>query len=167
MKKLLSIALLAGLLLIPQMGWAADAKISALTAKAVPDGADSVAIVNSADATKTYKTTIRGVTAQKLATVASSATPTPNADTTDFYTVTALAEAATFGAPTGTPVQGQRLTIRIKDDGTARALGWNAIFVPVGVVKPSTTVISKLLYVFCIYNATSSQWDMLGVSQEQ
>jgi hypothetical protein len=104
-----------------------------------------------------------------VASAASSATPTPAvgaAGADILYILTALAEAATFGAPTGTPAQGQKLTIRIKDNATARALSWNAIYKPIGVVLPTTTVISKLLYVTAIYNSTSSQWDVVGVSQE-
>lgn len=97
---------------------------------------------------------------------ASSATPTPNADTDDMYILTALAAGATFGAPTGTPVQGQRLLIRIKDNATARTLAWNAIYRAVGVTLPTTTVISKTLYVLAVYNSTDTKWDVVGVNQE-
>ncbi len=101
----------------------------------------------------------------RLDTVASSATPTPNGDTTDFYYITALAEAATFGAPTGTPVEGQRLLIRIKDNATARALAWNAIYrAGTDVVLPTTTVISKTMYCNFIYNAADTKWDFTGTA---
>lgn len=100
------------------------------------------------------------------ASTASSSTPTPNADTDEVYILTALAAGAVFGAPTGTPVDGQPLMIRIKDNGTARTLGWNAAYRAVGVTLPTTTVISKTLYVGCIYNVADSKWDVLGVSQE-
>ena len=98
--------------------------------------------------------------------IASSATPTPNSDTTTYYTITALAAGATFGAPTGSPVNGQRLFIRIKDNGTARTLAWNAAYRAIGIVLPTTTVISKTLYVGCVYNSTDSKWDVLAVAQE-
>lgn len=100
------------------------------------------------------------------ATEASNATPTPNADTTDIHTITAQAAAAAFAAPSGTPTQGQSMMIRIKDNGTARALSWNAIYRAVGIVLPTTTVISKTLYVGMIYNSTDTKWDVLGVAQE-
>lgn len=98
----------------------------------------------------------------------SSATPTPNADTTDAYELTALAEAAAFGAPTGTPVNFQKLLIRIKDNGTARALTWNAAFVAGGTALPTTTVISKILTVGFIYNTANSlnKWQCVGSQQE-
>lgn len=98
-------------------------------------------------------------------TTTSSATPTPNVDTTDLYTITALAAAATFGAPTGTPSQGQKLTIRMKDNGTARALTWNAIYrAGTDVALPTTTVLSKTLYCGFMYNSTDTKWDLLAVT---
>ncbi len=99
----------------------------------------------------------------RISTVADSATPTPNGDTTDQYTVTALAQAAAFGVPTGTPVDGQKLTIRIKDNATARALSWNAIYrAGTDIALPTTTVISKTMYVGFIYNSADSKWDLVA-----
>lgn len=98
--------------------------------------------------------------------IESSATPTPNADITDEYVITALGEAAEFAAPTGTPVQGQAMIIRIKDDDTARALSFNAIYRAIGVTLPTTTVLGKTLYIAMIYNATDTLWDVLAVAQE-
>lgn len=102
----------------------------------------------------------------RVASSASSATPTPNADTTDQYNLTALAAAATFGAPTGTPVDGQNLVIRIKDNGTARTLAWNAAYRVIGTTLPTTTVVSKTVYVGCRYNSADSVWDILAVGQQ-
>jgi hypothetical protein len=102
----------------------------------------------------------------RVGTTADSATPTPNADTDDMYTVTALAQSATFGAPTGTPLNGQKLIIRIKDNATAHVLAWNAIYRAVGVTLPLTTVLSKTHYVGCIYNTAATKWDVLAVGVE-
>jgi hypothetical protein len=103
------------------------------------------------------------------ATVASASTITPTSDTTNQYTVTALAAAATIAIPTGTPDDGQRLTIRIKDNGTARALTWTTSaggYRIVGTTLPTTTVVSKVLYVGCIYNSQDSFWDVIAVAQQ-
>jgi len=89
----------------------------------------------------------------------SSATPTPDADTYDTYELTALAEAATFGAPTGTPVNGQKLMIRILDNGTARGLTWNSIYAARGAALPSTTVQSKVHHIGFIYSSNKTKWD--------
>jgi len=99
----------------------------------------------------------------RVSTTASSATPTPNADADDEYTVTALAAAATFGAPTGTPTEGQVLLVRIKDDGTARALLFNSIYrFSTDLAAPTTTVINKTLYMIFVYNNTDSKWDCIN-----
>lgn len=47
----------------------------------------------------------------------------------------------------GTPTDFQKLLIRIKDNGTARAITWGASFEAKGVALPTTTVISKVLTV--------------------
>lgn len=101
---------------------------------------------------------------KRISTVADSATPTPNADTDDIYTVTALAQAATFGAPTGTPTNGQPLLIRVEDNGTARALGFNAIYrFSTDIPAPTTTVLGKTMYAGFIYNTTDSKWDCVAL----
>ena len=102
----------------------------------------------------------------RVVTITTSVTPTPNGDTTDQYEITALASSATFGAPTGTPYAGQKLTIRITDNGTGQTLAWNAIYRPIGVVLPPETVANKTIYAGCIYNATVTKWDVVAVSQE-
>lgn len=101
-----------------------------------------------------------------VTTEATNATPTPNVDNCDIHTITALAATATFGTPAGTPYDGQKLIIRIKDNGTARTLAWNAIYRAIGVTLPLTTVISKTLYVGFIFNNTDTKWDCLAVSLE-
>lgn len=102
----------------------------------------------------------------RVTTTSSSSTPTPDSDASDMYTVTALAAGATFGAPTGTPVQGQKLIIRVKDNGTARTLAYNAIYRAIGITLPTTTVISKTIYLGCIYNSTDTKWDVIAVAHE-
>jgi len=102
----------------------------------------------------------------RITNVASSATPTPDVSTTDQYNLTALAAAAAFAVPAGTPLDGQKLIIRIKDNGTARALTYNAIYRAVGVTLPTTTVISKTTYLGLIYNVVIPSWDVVAVATE-
>jgi hypothetical protein len=132
--------------------------VSAVTTVTAPAG-------TVVGATDTQTLTNKRVT-PRITTVTSSATPTPNGDTSDMFTVTAQAATATFAAPTGTPTDGQSLIIRIKDDGTARLLNWNAIYRAIGVTLPTTTVISKTLYIGFKYNAADTRWDALAVAQE-
>ena len=56
--------------------------------------------------------------------------------------------------------------IRIKDNGTARTLAYNAIYRAIGITLPTTTVISKTLYIACIYNAADTKWDAIATAQE-
>lgn len=100
--------------------------------------------------------------------LASNATLTPVAGVVgnDLCVVTALATNMTIAAPTGTPVQGEPLIIRIKDNGVARTLTWNAIYRIIGVTLPTATVVGKLLYVGFMYNSEDAKWDCILVRQE-
>lgn len=99
---------------------------------------------------------------------ASNATPTPVAlGKHSRYHLTALAAGAVFAAPSGTVMDGDAIVIRIKDNGTARTLGWNAIYRDgFGATLPTTTVPNKTVYVGLNYNATDTKWDVIAVSQE-
>jgi len=124
-------------------------------------GAFAEAVVLAAAQTLTNKRITK-----RVDTIASSATPTPAGDTTDIFTVTALAEAAEFAAPTGTPTNGQTLIIRILDNGTARALTWNAIYRGIVAALPDTTVADKTLYMGFSYNLADTKYDLLAVADE-
>jgi hypothetical protein len=88
----------------------------------------------------------------------------------DQQAITALANALTINADSGSPVDGQKTTFRIKDNGTGRALTWTTgsakSFRAIGVTLPTTTVANKTVYVGCIYNAADSRWDVVSVAQE-
>ena len=103
---------------------------------------------------------------QRVNTTADAATITPSGDDSDMYTVTALAQAATIAAPSGTPTNGQKLILRFLDNGSGRALTWNSIYVAIGVTLPTTTVASKYTYVGLIYNSASSKWDAVAVQTQ-
>ena len=98
---------------------------------------------------------------------ASNTTPDPDADDYDMYILTALAGNATFSAPSGTPSQGQKLLIRIKDNGTIRTLGWNAIYRAMGVDLPTTTTASKTMYIGFVYNSTDTKWDCVAFVEQE
>lgn len=143
---------------------------------------DATTIVPLSEAQTGTATLLRGWTAQRVkqaivalapsvtnvreTTITSSSTPTPPADTTDIYTITALAVGATIGAPTSataTLLQGQALVIRIKDNGTAQTLAWNAIYRAGTNVLPTTTIVGKTHYIGLFYNVTDTKWDVIGV----
>lgn len=84
----------------------------------------------------------------------------PNSDTTDMATVTELSQASTISAPTGTPVDGQELTLRIKST-TLRVLTFNGIFrATAGLALPAAnTGGGKTDYLRFVYNSADSKWD--------
>ena len=88
---------------------------------------------------------------------------TPDISSYDQYNWTALASNFTFNAPTGTPVNGNKLMFRITPSGTP-TLTWNATYTPIGVTLPTTTTSGKTVYVGCIYNADLTRWEVVAVS---
>jgi hypothetical protein len=101
----------------------------------------------------------------RVQTVASSATVTP-VSTNDLVTITAQAVGLTLANPTGTFVEGQALMIRIKDNGTARTIAFDTNYRAIGITLPTTTVISKTMYLGIIYNSTDAKWDIVGLNQQ-
>jgi len=101
----------------------------------------------------------------RLQTVTSSATVTPTS-LNDLVTITAQAAGLTIANPTGTMTEGQALMIRIKDNGTARTIAFGTNYRALGVTLPTTTVISKTMYLGCIWNATDTKFDIVGLNQE-
>lgn len=94
----------------------------------------------------------------------STATLTPTASAR-LWGLNAQAAALVVAAPTGTPLPGQQLLFRIKDNGTARTISWNAAYRAVGVTLPTTTVANKTLYVGAVWNSNELVWDVLAVGQ--
>jgi hypothetical protein len=94
----------------------------------------------------------------RVVSVASSAAPNPAAGLTDVYYVTAASVAMTVAVPPGTPVDGQLLDIQYKDNGTARTIAHNAIFISGPGTMLTTTVVAKTVREVFQYNATTLKW---------
>lgn len=114
-------------------------------------------------------TTFSGSVQPRIVSIASSSSITPNSSTTDQYNVTALATNATINAPSGTPVDGQKLVIRVKDNGVARTLSWantSGAYREVGSTLPTTTAAntSVVYYIGCMYNSQDTYWDVVAVT---
>ena len=102
----------------------------------------------------------------RVSTSSSTASITPDIQANDQYNVTALATSLTINAPTGTPVDGNKLLFRILDNGTPQSLSWNATYTAIGTALPSTTTANKTTYVGCIYNANNTRWDVIAVTTQ-
>lgn len=102
----------------------------------------------------------------RVSTAASAASITPDISSFDQYNLTAQAVNLTINAPTGTPVDGNKLIIRILDNGTSRTLTWNATYTVIGVTLPTATIANKMTYVGCIYNAANTRWDVIAIATQ-
>lgn len=104
----------------------------------------------------------------RVTSITSSATPTINTDDCDAVTITAQAAAITSMTTnlSGTPNNFDKLIIRIKDDGSARAITWGASFEAKGIALPTTTITGKVLTVGLIYDSVTSKWGCVAVAQE-
>lgn len=87
-------------------------------------------------------------------------------DTYDAYEVYGLTQAITIkNHATSTPVNNKSLFIKIKDDGTPRAITFESNYRAIQTL-PTTTTASKWLYIGFIWNQTDSKFDCIATSVE-
>jgi hypothetical protein len=105
----------------------------------------------------------QGTLTRRATSVNAVTSVTPNSATTELQIITGLTGTVTINAPTGTPVDGQVLLFRIKDNGTSRSVVWNSIYraspeLPI----LGNTVANKTTYLGFVYNSTDTKWDLLS-----
>jgi hypothetical protein len=142
----------------------ADKTTSALTAASTLDGTELVHVVQGGNSRKATTRALAQL-APAIQSVTSSATVTPTFSN-DQVNITAQAAGLTLANPTGTAVDGWGIVIRIKDNGTARSILYGTQYRAIGVTLPTTTVISKTLYLAMIFNNADTKWDVVAVAQE-
>ncbi len=137
-------------------------------------GSEQLAAVQSGSSVRVTATQIAALSPTvgripSVQAITTATTITPSCAAVDQYEVTALASPATVAIPTGTPVDGQKLMLRFKDNGTGRALTWTTTAggyrVKAGATLPSSTTASTAVYIGCIYNSQDNYWDVLAVGQ--
>ncbi len=97
---------------------------------------------------------------------ASSATPTPNVDDVDVWVMTGATAAFEWQVPAGSPTDRQRLRLWAKDDGTTRAITYNAIYRAIGVTLPTATTANKWILWELEYDQTATKWNVINVREE-
>jgi len=96
-------------------------------------------------------------------TTASTSTFTPDVNIGDTFTITAQTSSLILANPIGTPVEGQKIIIRIKDNGTARALITGSQYrASTDLAFPLSSSLNKTLYLGLIYNSTDTKWDLIA-----
>lgn len=145
-----------------ELGHASDTTIARVSAGVVSVEGVTVPTISS-----TSTLTNKWVQA-RVGSTTSSATPTINTDTVDYYRLTAQAAAITSFTSnlSGTPVAGQKLTIEVLDDGTARAITWGTSFVSGPATLPTTTTVNKILYVGFFWSVARSKWICVATGSE-
>lgn len=101
----------------------------------------------------------------------STLSPTPNADTTDVYALTLQSGTAAFQATSGTPVEGQKLIIKIRGTGPTQNITWTGGtggYTAGGVALPTTTNSFKVITVGFIYDTSNSinRWMCVAVATQ-
>jgi len=101
----------------------------------------------------------------KVIPLTDEATISVDASEGNLYTVT-LGGSRTLGAPTN-PLAGQRITFRIKQDGTgSRVITYNAIYrFPTGEPVLQTEA-GAVDYITFQYNETDNKWDFIGQNSD-
>jgi hypothetical protein len=109
--------------------------------------------------------TLNGVKSPNVQSATSSATVTPTFSN-DLVKITAQAAGLTLANWSGTAVPGWGMGIRLKDNGTSQSIAYGTKYRAIGVTLPTTTTISKTLYLGCIYNSDDDKIDVVAVAQE-
>lgn len=144
------------------------------TGVTIPAGSAEIVAWNGSDFVKAYSDYVTTSTAQTLTnkdivkrvvTIASASSITPNANTTDIL-VQANTESVgtlTINAPTGSPVNGQSLVIRLSST-SVQTFSWNAIYQgSTDLALPTaTSSSSKFDYLGFIYNSSTTKWQLLA-----
>ena len=96
-----------------------------------------------------------------------AATIAIDASTGNIFTVT-LAGNRTLGAPTGSPVNGQLMEVRVRQDATgSRTLAYNAIYrFSTDLPSPTlTTTAAKTDYLLFQYHSSDVKWDLIAINK--
>jgi hypothetical protein len=148
-------------------------EITPLTAKADPHDDDVLIIEDSQDSNNKKSITIGDLPNYRASSLLTASTLTIDVGLYTQFSLRNISDTTvTIAAPMDdgsalTPDHdGQKLTIRLRDNGTSRTLVWNAIFRSIGVTLPTSTTSLKTIYIGCIYNGSSAKWDVVAVAEE-
>lgn len=131
-------------------------------------GGVSVGTTLSVSGTSTLAGTVHnGRVVHAVQTMASGATLTPDAATYNIAECASLATNTTLAAPSGTPVNGQVMVIRLKDNGSSRTIAYNSIYQNIsGLTNLTATTAGKWHVIGCIYSTSAVKWQIVSITTE-
>jgi hypothetical protein len=143
-----------------ELGHASDTTLTRVSAGVIAVEGVTIPTISSTSTLTSKRINPRLVTAASYTTDTGTSL---DVSTCDQFEVTAQAGALKLNNPSGTPLGGQQLIVRIKDNGTARALTYDTQFrASSDLALPTTTILSKTLYMKFVFNATDTKWDLLA-----
>jgi hypothetical protein len=104
---------------------------------------------------------------RSLAAASTTGTVTPNSDAYDQVNYL-LTGTVSFANPSGTPVNGQKLSIRLYA-ASLQTVSWTTTspgYRAIGATLPTAVAAGKTVYVGAIWNSTDSFWDVVAVATE-
>ena len=154
---------------------AQDSKISELDSAGALGGTEVLPIVQSGTTFKVllstiytyFESTFKAATltltnkriTKRVNTKTYQATMQPDADSFDAYEQTAISGALAIVTPTGTPTNFQELEIKLNDNGSNRAISYDAIYTALdGATLPANTTAGKTTYLKFVYSTSATKW---------
>ena len=129
-------------------------------------GTISINTAVTVDVSTAQTLTNKRVNPRSLAAASASGTITPNSDLYDQVNYL-LTGTAAFSNPTGTPVNGQKLSIRLYAASTQTISSWSGGgYREIGTTLPPSVAAGKTVYVGCVWNSTDSIWDVVAVATQ-
>jgi len=137
----------------------ANQKITELGANTAPAKNVLIPLVTDPGGTPvTEHATKRALTRPVVSSSTTASTLTPDVSVANVFYRTTQTVTLTIEAPTGTPVAGETIMIKVSS-AAAQTLNMNSIYKPYGAAFPATTTAGKDLLLTATFNGTD--WDTL------
>ena len=138
-------------------------EIAQITAKAVPSVDDVLIIEDSADSNNKKKVSV-GALRNGVESFTNPSSLAPDASLITQINANAQAQTLTLSVPTN-PFDGAKVIYRIRAASTS-TLTWNAAFNDLKGSLPTSAPINKSIYVGVIYDAFTTNWDVVSVVEQ-